>query len=132
MASATPKGPEPVAGGLTDAAWMDVLQAVDRTYAELVDYQEQLERQNAETAMLRRFMESVLGSVSDALIVVDRQGRVEEASRSTRASTAASATPSPPPPPPPCGLHVFMHGCGMGAVAGPTPYAFNDTYTYVA
>ena len=61
---------------------MDVLQAVDRTYAELVDYQEQLERQNAETAMLRRFMESVLGSVSDALIVVDRQGRVEEASRS--------------------------------------------------
>ncbi|SFI46506.1 sensor histidine kinase [Albimonas pacifica] len=82
MASATPKGPEPVAGGLTDAAWMDVLHAVDRTYAELVDYQEQLERQNAETAMLRRFMESVLGSVSDALIVVDRQGRVEEASRS--------------------------------------------------
>ncbi|MDF2235651.1 ATP-binding protein [Albimonas sp. CAU 1670] len=82
MVGASSQGPEAGAAGLTDAAWMDVLQAVDRTYAELVDYQEQLERQNAEMAMLRRFMESVLGSVSDALIVVDREGRVEEASRS--------------------------------------------------
>lgn len=27
-----------------------------------------------------------------------------------------------------CSVHVFVHGCGMAAYAGPTPYAFNDTY----
>lgn len=27
-----------------------------------------------------------------------------------------------------CKVHVFAHGCGMAAYAGPTPYAFNDTY----
>jgi hypothetical protein len=27
-----------------------------------------------------------------------------------------------------CKLHVFVHGCGMAAHAGPTAYAFNDTY----
>jgi hypothetical protein len=27
-----------------------------------------------------------------------------------------------------CRLHVFAHGCGMAAYAGPSPYAFNDTY----
>mgnify|MGYP007078103446 CR=1 FL=1 len=29
-----------------------------------------------------------------------------------------------------CGLHVFIHGCGQGAVAGPSgrAYLFNDTY----
>ena len=34
--------------GIGDQAWTDVLQAMDRTYAELVDYQEQLEARNAE------------------------------------------------------------------------------------
>ena len=27
-----------------------------------------------------------------------------------------------------CAVHVFLHGCGMAAISGPTPYAFNDTY----
>jgi hypothetical protein len=27
-----------------------------------------------------------------------------------------------------CKLHVFTHGCGMAAHAGPGAYAFNDTY----
>ena len=29
---------------------------------------------------------------------------------------------------PPCRVHVFVHGCGQQAAAGPTPYAMNDTY----
>lgn len=67
---------------LTDAVWMDVLTAVDRTYADLVDYQERLERQNAELEILRSFLASVLASVSDILIVVSRAGLVEEVSAS--------------------------------------------------
>lgn len=67
-----------------DQAWSDVLQAMDRTYAELVDYQEQLETRNAELTNLRRFLASIMSSISDFLIVADREGRVSDASQSFR------------------------------------------------
>ncbi len=60
-----------------DAAWADVIEAVDRTYSELVEYQEKLEQQNVELDALRRFMSSVFRSVSDVLIVVDRSHQIE-------------------------------------------------------
>jgi two-component system sensor histidine kinase HupT/HoxJ len=66
----------------SDAVWLDVLSAVDRTYADLVDYQERLESQNTELELLRSFLGSILSSVSDVLIVVDRAGRIEEMSAS--------------------------------------------------
>lgn len=77
-ASPPESGPE----GFSDTAWADVIQAMDQTYGELVAYQEKLEAQNAELKELRRFMESVFASVSDVLIVVDREGRIAETSRS--------------------------------------------------
>ena len=66
----------------TDDAWANVLAAVDRTYADLVAHQEQLERQSEELHELRRFMASVLGSITEIMAVVDREGRIEEASAS--------------------------------------------------
>lgn len=66
----------------SDDAWLDVLSAVDRTYADLVEYQERLERQNAELQQMRGFLESIFGSVSDVLIVVSRTGSVEQVSQS--------------------------------------------------
>ena len=72
------------AAEFSDSAWLDVLRAVDRTYAELVTHQERLEQQNTELESLRRSMASVLDSVSDVLIVVDRGGRIEETSASLR------------------------------------------------
>ncbi|WP_102223863.1 sensor histidine kinase [Acidimangrovimonas sediminis] len=73
------------AGG--DDVWIDVLSAVDRTYADLVDYQERLERQNREMEDLRSFLGSILSSVSDALIVVTRSGTVLETSASVEGLT---------------------------------------------
>ncbi|MEM8956258.1 MAG: ATP-binding protein [Pseudomonadota bacterium] len=61
---------------------MDVISAVDKTYSELVAYQERLETQNAELDALRRFMASVLASVSDVLVVVGRDRMIEQASGS--------------------------------------------------
>lgn len=69
--------PEMPVAGFSDAAWTDVLEAMDRTYSELVSYQEQLESQNTELDELRRFMNSVVESVSDVLIVVDRAHQIE-------------------------------------------------------
>ena len=70
------------AAEFSDAAWLDVLTAVDRTYADLVDYQERLERQNAELEGMRALLGSILASVSDILVVSGRAGSVEEVSAS--------------------------------------------------
>ena len=66
----------------SDDAWLDVLSAVDRTYADLIEYQERLEQQNAELQSMRGFLTSILGSVSDVLIVVTRTGEVVQVSQS--------------------------------------------------
>ena len=67
---------------LGDKVWVDVLEAVDKTYAELVDYQEQLEAQNTELSYLKAFLKSIMLSISDYLVVTERDGRILEASRS--------------------------------------------------
>lgn len=76
----------------TDEAWIEVLSAVDRTYADLVDYQERLERQNAELQEMRTFLTSILASVSDVLLVADRAGRIAQVSRSVAALTGQGET----------------------------------------
>lgn len=58
-------------------AWAEVLNAVDQTYTELVAYQEQLEQKNTQLEELRRFLSSVMSSVSDVLVVIDRAGTIE-------------------------------------------------------
>ena len=66
----------------SDDVWVEVLSAMDRTYADLVSYQEQLERQNAELEEMRTFLTAILSSVSDVLIVADRSGRIARTSQS--------------------------------------------------
>lgn len=69
-------------GRFSDKAWRDVIVAMDRSYAELVEHQERLEIQNAELQSMRGFLESVLVSVSDILVVASRLGKVEQVSAS--------------------------------------------------
>ena len=80
MNSGTADNLEHIDTGFGDQAWADVLQAMDRTYAELVDYQEQLEARNAELTNLRHFLASIMTSISDYLIVADKNGRIADAS----------------------------------------------------
>lgn len=67
---------------LGDQVWGEIIAAMDRTYAELVGYQDQLESRNTELQSMRNFLESVLASVSDILIVTSRSGRIEQVSAS--------------------------------------------------
>ncbi|MCV6596202.1 MAG: ATP-binding protein [Mangrovicoccus sp.] len=62
-----------------EQTWREVVAAMDRTYSELVDYQEILEKQNRQIEDMRQFMASVLASVSDALIVIGKDRRIERA-----------------------------------------------------
>lgn len=82
MANMSSKLGDGLKSGFDDAAWVDVLDAVDKTYAELVDYQEQLETRNAELSSLRTFLSSIMTSISDYLVVTDKDGFIADLSRS--------------------------------------------------
>lgn len=82
MAPFSIDGQLPKPPSFSDDAWLDVLSAVDRTYADLIEYQERLERQNAELQSMRHSLTAILGSVSDVLIVINRTGEVEQVSQS--------------------------------------------------
>ncbi|MGG7567696.1 sensor histidine kinase [Rhodovulum sp. DZ06] len=75
----TPPEAPPRGGEMPEQAWVDVLASIDRTYSELIDHQNQLEARNAELEGLRAFLDGVLGSMTDALLVCDPGGQVIEA-----------------------------------------------------
>ena len=60
----------------TEGAWIEVIQKMDKVYADLVRYQVELEQKNAELEEAQQFIRSVLESMTEVLIVCDVQGRI--------------------------------------------------------
>ena len=82
-----PKPPlEP--GGLQETAWFEVVRKMEEVYSDLLRNQVDLEEKNAALEEAQRFIESVLGSMSDVLIVCDRNGRVQQVNAAACAQTA--------------------------------------------
>ena len=73
-----------------DAAWIEVIQKMDETYADLVRYQTELEEKNAALEEARRFILSVQAAMTDVLIVCDAQGQVQQANRALEVCTDRS------------------------------------------
>ena len=61
-----------------DHAWIEVIQQMDSIYADLVHYQVELEQKNSELENAQRFIESVISSISDILIVCDINGHIQQ------------------------------------------------------
>ncbi len=57
-----------------DQIWVDVIQRMESTYTELVHNQIELEEKNAELEDAQRFIQSIISSISDVLIVCDVNG----------------------------------------------------------
>ena len=72
------QGPERRSRRSDDKAWIEVITQMDRIYADLVRYQVELERKNADLEDAQRFIQSVLSSISDVLIVCDIKGLVQQ------------------------------------------------------
>jgi two-component system sensor histidine kinase HupT/HoxJ len=73
-ASPLPAGAEQ----LGEQAWIEVIQKMDEVYNDLLQYEVALEEKNAALEESHQFIESVLASMSDILIVCDRNGGIEE------------------------------------------------------
>ena len=58
--------------------WIDVIHKMDEVYADLVASQVALEQQNEQLEQARAFMTSVLGTMTDVLIVSDAGGRIAQ------------------------------------------------------
>ncbi|MDP3538437.1 MAG: ATP-binding protein [Azonexus sp.] len=68
--------------GLGEQAWIEVIQKMDEVYNDLLQYEVALEEKNAALEDSHQFIESVLASMSDILIVCDRNGNIEEVNTS--------------------------------------------------
>ena len=67
--------------GVSEDAWIEVIHRMDDIYADLVRYQVDLEEKNAALEEAQRFIDSVLSSMSDVLVVADVQGRIQRANK---------------------------------------------------
>jgi len=77
--SLLPASPLPEGG---EQAWIEVIQKMDEVYNDLLQYEVALEEKNAALEESHQFIESVLASMSDILIVCDRHGGIEEVNAS--------------------------------------------------
>jgi two-component system sensor histidine kinase HupT/HoxJ len=62
---------------LGEEAWIEVIHKMDEVYNDLILHEEALEKKNAALEDAQRFVLSVLSSMSDILVVCDRNGQIE-------------------------------------------------------
>ena len=84
--------PEPATlfDGVNEEVWIEVIQKMDEVYNDLIQYEVALEEKNAELEESHQFIESVLSSMSDVLIVCDRHGAVLDVNAALRRFTGLS------------------------------------------
>jgi two-component system sensor histidine kinase HupT/HoxJ len=68
--------------GVGEAVWIDVIRKMDEVYNDLLQYEVALEEKNAALEESQRFIVSVLGSMSDILLVCGRDGIIEDVNQS--------------------------------------------------
>ncbi len=61
-----------------ESAWIEVIQRMDAIYADIVRYQVELEEKNANLEEAHQFIQSVISSISDVLIVADTRGVIQQ------------------------------------------------------
>jgi two-component system sensor histidine kinase HupT/HoxJ len=66
----------------SESAWIEVVRSMDEVYNELLQYEVVLEQKNTELEESQQFIYSILTSMSDLLVVCDRNGVIEEVNQS--------------------------------------------------
>ena len=64
-----------------ESTWIEVVHKMDEVYNELLQHEVELEQKNAELEESQQFIFSVLTSMSDLLVVCDRDGVIEEVNK---------------------------------------------------
>lgn len=77
--------------GLQETAWVEVIRKMEEVYSDLIQYDVDLERKNTELEDTQKFVTSVMSSMSEILIVCDRDQRVEQVNKAAEDLTGFSA-----------------------------------------
>lgn len=83
--------PAPASGDLGELAWIEVIQKMDQVYSDLLEHEVALEEKNRALEESHQFIESVLASISDLLIVCDRNGTIQEVNSSLERFTGKAS-----------------------------------------
>lgn len=78
-------------GVVDESAWIEVIQRMDTIYADIVRYQVELEEKNAGLEDAQRFIQSVISSMTDVLIVADTRGRIQQVNSALEELTGRTA-----------------------------------------
>lgn len=70
-------------GSAGEDSWIEVIRKMDEVYNELLQYEVALEQKNAALEETQQFLYSVLGSMTDLLIICDRTGAIQEVNAAT-------------------------------------------------
>jgi two-component system, NtrC family, sensor histidine kinase HupT/HoxJ len=76
----------------SEEAWIEVIRKMDSVYADLVRYQIELEQKNAALELAQQFIDSVLSSMTDVLIVCDTGGCIQQVNAALEALTGKPAS----------------------------------------
>ncbi len=79
-------------GMVDESAWIEVIRRMDTIYADIVRYQVELEEKNAGLEDAHRFIQSVISSMTDVLIVADTRGRIQQVNRALEELTGRTAS----------------------------------------
>ncbi|MBY6241981.1 sensor histidine kinase [Methylosinus sp. Sm6] len=60
----------------SEQVWLEVIRKMDEVYADLLVYEADLEKKNGELEEAQNFIQSVIASVSDVLVVCDESGAI--------------------------------------------------------
>ncbi|WP_207063016.1 sensor histidine kinase [Motiliproteus sp. SC1-56] len=64
-----------------EAAWVDVVHQMEEVYSDLIKYQVEIEKKNQALEDAQHFIDNVLTTMTDVLIVTDTQGRIRQVNR---------------------------------------------------
>jgi two-component system, NtrC family, sensor histidine kinase HupT/HoxJ len=68
-------------GEAGESIWIDVIRKMDEVYADLLQYEAALEQKNTQLEESQQFIFSVLTSMSDILIVCERNGTIQDVNK---------------------------------------------------
>ncbi|MBC8209775.1 MAG: PAS domain-containing protein [Gammaproteobacteria bacterium] len=74
-----------------DQVWIEVIQRMDSIYADLVHYQVELEEKNTALEDAQSFIQSVITSMSEILIVCDINGHIQQVNQALIESIGKTA-----------------------------------------
>jgi two-component system sensor histidine kinase HupT/HoxJ len=75
-----------------ESVWLEVIKKMDEVYADLIGYETDLEKKNGELEEAQNFIQSVVASVSDVLVVCDEAGIILQVNPAFRALAGRDET----------------------------------------